>query len=196
MQKFCALLNRPATWVAPAIALFAMVSALAALAILEIVQYPHPVWRGLVFHYLLFRQDLLGLGLLVAIALFACIPATHAPALKLVDAIGRRPGLVALATFVALSAGTLYLSHGHALAGDEHLALLQSRIFAEGRLSGQWPSDLLPWLVSDYYRYRWVMVDAATGDIAAIYWPGWAMLLTPFSFAGIGWGCSHAVVYL
>jgi hypothetical protein len=183
-------LNKPATWLAPTVALVALVSAAAAVAILEITQYPYPIWRGLVFRYLLFRQDLVGLGLLVAIAVLACIPATHAPALKLVEAIGRRPGLTAAAAFVALCLGTLYAGQNHALAGDEHLALMQSRIFAEGRLTGEVPPELLPWLVSDYYRYRWVMVDPAAGEIAAIYWPGFALLLAPFSALGIPWACN------
>ena len=179
-----------ARWLWPAAALIALVSGAAAVAIIEITQHPYPIWRGLVFRYLLFRQDLTGLALLVAIAVLACIPATHAPALRLVEAIGRRPGLTAVLTFIALCLGTVYAAHNHALAGDEHLALMQSRIFAEGRLTGQVPPDLLPWLVSDYYRYRWVMVDAAAGEIAAIYWPGFALLLTPFSALGIPWACN------
>ena len=82
---------RAATWVAPAVALIALTSGLAAISIIEINQYPYPMWRGLVFRYLLFRQDLAGLGLLVGLALLACIPATQAAALRLVEAIGRRP---------------------------------------------------------------------------------------------------------
>jgi hypothetical protein len=171
-------------------AAFVLVCGLCAIVILELVQYPLPFWRGLVFRYLLLRQDLLGLSLLVAIALLACIPASHRPALKLVEWLGWRPGLVAVLAFIALCAGTLYAGQNHALAGDEHLALLQSRIFAEGRLTGQVPPDLMPWLVSDYYRYRWVMVSAGSGEIAAIYWPGFALALAPFSALGVPWACN------
>ncbi len=188
--------SRPATGLAPAVALIALVSGLAAVAVLEIVQYPYPIWRTQIFRHLLFHQDLAGLALLVAIAALACIPATHAPALRLVDAIGRRPGLTAAATFVLLCLGTLLVAQNHALAGDEYLALMQSRIFAEGRLTGQVPPDLLPWLVSDYYRYRWVMVGEASGEIAATYWPGFALLLTPFSALGIPWACNPLLAAL
>lgn len=188
--------SREATWLWPAVALIALVSGVAAVAILEITQYPYPIWRALIFRHLLFHQDLAGLALLVAIAVLACIPATHAPALRLVEAIGRRPWLTAVITFVLLCLGTLYAAHDHALAGDEYLALMQSRIFAEGRLTGQYPPDLLPWLVSDYYRYRWIMVSEASGEIAATYWPGFALLLAPFSALGIPWACNPLMAAL
>lgn len=188
--------SREATWLWPAVALIASVSGVAAVAILEITQYPYPIWRALIFRHLLFHQDLAGLALLVAIAVLACIPATHAPALRLVEAIGRWPWATAAVTFVLLCLGTLHAAHNHALAGDEYLALMQSRIFAEGRLTGQYPPDLLPWLVSDYYRYRWVMVSAASGEIAATYWPGFALLLAPFSALGIPWACNPLMAAL
>lgn len=175
---------------AGAAAAVVLVSALCALAIVEIVDYPYPVPQRLVFRYLLLHQDLAGLALLSGIALAACLPQTHAPALRLVEAIGRHPGRVAALAFVALCAGTLYAAHNHALAGDEHLALLQSRIFAAGRLTGEAPPELMPWLVSDYYRYRWVMVSPAGGEMAAIYWPGFALLLMPFSALGVPWACN------
>lgn len=183
-------MSRTPTWIAPATAALVLVSGLCAIVILELAHYPLPFWRGLVFRYLLLRQDVLGLSLLAAIAVLACIPASHRPALRLVEWLGWRPGLIAALTFVALCAGTLYAAQNHALAGDEHLALLQSRIFAEGRLTGQVPPDLLPWLVTDYYRYRWVMVSAGSGEIAAIYWPGFALILAPFSALGIPWACN------
>jgi hypothetical protein len=177
-------LRRPDLWMAT---LVVAVSALAAVFILEYVRYPYPIWHGLVFRYLLFHQDLVGLALLAMIALLACIPATHRPALALVEAIGRRPGLTAGVVFVVLCAGMFAVAQNHGLAGDEYLTLMQSRIFAEGRLTGEWPPDLLPWLMADTYRYRWIMVNAVSGEVTSIYWPGFAVLLTPFSLARIPW---------
>ncbi len=191
-----ALLEARSRWTAWAAVLFAAVSALAAIFILDYVGYPNPVPRVLVFRVLLYRQDLAGLALLVAIALLACAPVTHRPALALVEAIGRRPWISAAILFAALCLGTLYAAHNHALAGDEHLTLLQSRIFAEGRLTGQYPPELMPWLMADFYRYRWIMLNAASGDIASIYWPGFALVLTPFTFLGIPWACNPALAAL
>ncbi len=172
------------------------VSALAAIFILGYVQYPYPIWRGLVFRYLLYRQDLVGLALLVAIAVLACVPATHRPALAFVEAVGRRPWASAGIVFVALCLGTLYAAQNHALAGDEHLTLMQSRIFAEARLTGQYPPELMSWLMSDYYRYRWIMLNPHSGEIASIYWPGFALLLTPFTLLGIPWACNPLLAAL
>lgn len=171
------------------------VSAAMALFILHYVQYPYPIWRGLIFQHLLYHQDLIGLVLIAAIAIAACVPALERPALALVRAIGERPWLTAAATFVALSLGTLYIAHDHALAGDEYLTLMQSRIFAAGRLTGEYPPDLLPWLMPGHYRYRWIMVSAS-GEIAATYWPGFALVLTPFSALGIPWACNPALAAL
>ena len=171
-------------------------SALAAIFILDYVHYPPPFPRRLVFPYLLYRQDLVGLALLAALALLACIPTTHRPALAFVEAVGRRPWTSAAIVFVALCVGTVYAAHNHALAGDEHLTLMQSRIFAEGRLSGQVPPELMPWLMADFYRYRWIMVNPLSGDVASIYWPGFALVLTPFSRLGIPWACNPLLAAL
>lgn len=171
-------------------------SALAAIFIVDYVQAPPPIWRWLVFRYLLYRQDLVGLALLAALAILACIPATHRPALAFVEAIGRRPWASAAIVFVALCLGTLYAAHDHPLAGDEHLTLMQSRIFAEGRLTGQVPPELMPWLMSDYYRYRWIMLNALSGEVASIYWPGFALMLTPFTLLGIPWACNPLLASL
>jgi len=176
--------------------LVAAVSALAAIFILQYVQYPFPIWRGWVFRHLLFRQDLVGLALLVVLAALACLPATHRPALALVEAIGRRPWTSAVIVFAALCLGTLYAAQNHALAGDEHLTLMQSRIFAEGRLTGQVPPELMPWLMADHYRYRWIMLNAASGEITSIYWPGFALVLTPFTLLGIPWACNPLLASL
>lgn len=175
--------------------LVAAVSVAMAGFVLHYVQYPYPVWRGLIFQHLLFRQDLIGLALVVAIALVACLPATHRPALALVEAIGNRPWATGAATFGALCAGSLYVAHGHALAGDEYLTLMQSRIFAAGHLTGQYPPELLSWLMPDNYRYRWIMVSG-DGGIAATYWPGFALILAPFSYFGVPWACNPLLASL
>jgi hypothetical protein len=184
---------RLSVWMA---VLIATISALAAIFLLQYVQYPFPILRALVFRYMLFRQDLVGLALVAALAILALIPATHRPALAFVEAIGRRPWTVAAITFVALCLGTLSVAHNHAFAGDEHLTLMQSRIFAAGSLTGQVPPDLMPWLMADFYRYRWIMLNPLSGDIASIYWPGFALLLTPFAALGIPWACNPLLASL
>jgi hypothetical protein len=171
------------------------VSAAMALFILHYVKYPYPIWRGLIFQHLLFHQDLIGLALIAAIALAACVPALQPPALALVRAIGERPWLTGAVTFVLLSLGMVFVAHGHAMAGDEYLTLMQSRIFAAGRLTGEYPPEIMPWLMPGHYRYRWIMASAS-GEITATYWPGFALVLAPFSALGIPWACNPALAAL
>lgn len=175
--------------------LVVLVSAAMAGFVLHYAEYPYPIWRGLILRYLVFHQDLIALALVAAIAIAACLPPLQRPALALVRTIGERPWTTAAATFVALSIGMLYVAHGHALAADEYLTLMQSRIFAAGRLSGEYPPDLLPWLMPGHYRYRWIMASDA-GDITATYWPGFAAVLAPFSALGIPWACNPALAAL
>ena len=186
-------MRKPVFWM---ILLVASISALAAIYVQHYAQYPMPMWRGWIFRYLLFHQDMAGLALLVAIAVLACVPATHRPALAFVEAIGRRPWRSAAVAFVVLCAGALFAMQGHALAGDEHLTLMQSRVFAEGRLTAEVPPELMPWLMADFYRYRWIMLNPHTGDFVSIYWPGFALLLAPFTRLGIPWACNPLLASL
>jgi len=162
-------------------------SAFALVFLIDYVGYPHPIVPALVLRVLLLRQDVAGLALLAAIAVLACVPAGRRTALAAVDAIGAHPWRTAAVVFGTLCTAQHVVALDHALAADEYLTLMQSRIFAEGRLTGDWPPELLPWLMADFYRYRWIMVDAHTGDVASVYWPGFALLLAPFSRLGIAW---------
>jgi hypothetical protein len=85
--------------------------------------------------------------------------------------------------------------HAHALAGDEHLAVFQSRAFAAGHLTGEFPRDLVYRLVPTYYLDRW-LIASESGHVASIYWPGFALLLAPFSLAGIPWACNPLLASL
>jgi hypothetical protein len=69
---------------------------------------------------------------------------------------------------------------------DEYAMVFQSAIFAEGRLAGQLPPPLLEWLVPSW-MYQFLRVNAETGAVASGYWPGFALLLAPFSALGVPW---------
>src|SRR5262249_35489879 len=104
--------------------------------------------------------------------------------------IGRRPRTTALATFVALCAGELLVVKGHALAGDEHLVLMQAKAFAAGHLTAQFPPELLRWVVPQPYIDLWLYASPQTGAVVSVYWPGLALLLVPFVLLGIPWACN------
>jgi hypothetical protein len=104
--------------------------------------------------------------------------------------VGEKPGLVAIATAIVLSAGALLAYRNHPLAMDEYAPFLQSQAFAAGRLTGQFPAEYLDWLIPPSFQNYFVLVSPKTGDVVSAYWPSFALLLTPFTLLGIPWACN------
>lgn len=170
--------------------LSALAGVLSIILILDLTQYPFEVPRVLIFHYFLRNQDIAGAVMVIAIAIAAWLPRTRSRALGLVDWLARHPWGVAAATFAGLCMAVFAAAHNHALAGDEHLALFQSRIFAAGRLTAEFPPELVFRLIPDWYQWRWLIVAERTGEVASVYWPGFSLLLAPFSLIGAPWACN------
>ena len=155
--------------------------------------FPQVPERQYIFDYLLRKQDMAGAALVIFIAVAAAWPPLARAGLALAEAIGRKPGTTALITFLVLCAGQLLVARNHALAGDEHLILLQARAFAAGRLTAQFPPQLITWLVPPPYIDHWVYASAQTGEVLSVYWPGFALLLAPFALLGVPWACNAAL---
>jgi hypothetical protein len=177
-------------------ALTVLAALLSLIFILDYTKYPDAQRQLLIFHYLLREQDLAGNALIIAIAVGACLPRTRSAVLELIDGLARHPWPVAGASFVVLCAATLAVAHNHPLAGDEHLAVFQSRVFAAGHLAGQFPRDLLSLLIPPHYQGRWLIASDASGAVASVYWPGFALLLAPFSLIGAPWACNPLLASL
>lgn len=187
---------RRARWDLVLAAAILTVAALSIVAVLYATKYPDIPGRLFIFRFLLRTQDVAGSILTIALAVGAFIPRTRSAALGFIDALSRNAWPVAGMTFVVLCAATWVVSRNHALAGDEHLAIFQSRVFAAGHLSGRYPPDLLGWLVPTWYQSRWIIVSQATGAVAGVYWPGFALLLTPFTLLGVSWACNPLLASL
>ncbi len=164
--------------------------------LLDFTRYPYALARQHVFEYYLRTQDVAGSALLLAVVAAALVPALQRPALALVSRLGRNPWPFALAVFVLLAAGTLLVQHNHALTQDDYQALFQSRVFAAGRLAGQYPPDMLDFLIPFNYRDRFVVASSATGQVASNYWPGFSAILAPFSLVGAPWACNPLLAAL
>ena len=134
--------------------------------------FPQVPERQYIFDYLLRKQDLPGAALVIFIAIAAAWAPLARAGLALVEAIGRKPRTTALITFLVLCAGQLLVAKNHALAGDEHLILLQARAFAAGGLTARFPPELLTWLVPPVYFNQWVYASPQTGAVVSVYWPG------------------------
>ena len=109
--------------------------------------------------------------------------------------LGRSPWRTAAATFVGLCAAVFLVAHNHPLAGDEHIALFQARAFAAGHLRGKFPRDLVSHLIPLTYQQRWLIVGG-DGSVASIYWPGYALILAPFTLIGAPWACNPLLASL
>lgn len=122
-----------------------------------------------------------------AVLIAALAPPVQRAALALAQACGARPVLVAAITAAVLAFGARVVYHAHPLAMDEYAPYFQSAVFAEGRMSGSYPAALLDWLVPKQFQNVFFRVDRTGGGVISIYWPGMALLLTPFTALGAPW---------
>lgn len=145
------------------------------------------------FWHLLFNQDYWGAWLTVGLLITAAAARSTAPVLAVVSLFARRPGITAVAAFVFFSAGALLVYHDHPISMDEYSARFQSEIFAGGQLGGKYPVALIDWLVPGPFQNHFLVVSHETGEVISAYLPGFALLLTPFTFLGIPWACNPAI---
>ena len=173
-----------------------LVGAVSILYILHHTAYPYPPYLRSITEYFLRTQDVAGSALLMALVLAALFLPTRPAALRFVEACGRHPWRVAAATFVLLCLGALFIQRSHPLPQDEYAALFQSQVFAAGRLTGQFPPELLARLVPPHYLNQFLYGSLQTGEVASSYWPGFAILLTPFTWLQVPWACNPLLASL
>lgn len=164
--------------------------------ILHHTDYPYAPYLPFIAEYFLRTQDVAGAALLAALVVAALLAPTRPAALAVVEAISRHPWRVAAATFVVLCLGAIFIERAHPLPQDEYAALFQSRVFAEGRLTGQFPPELLGRLVPPHYLNQFLYGSYKTGEVASSYWPGFALVLAPFSFVHAPWACNPLLAAL
>jgi hypothetical protein len=97
---------------------------------------------------------------------------------------------IAGGTFLTLCLGSLFIYRSYPLSLDEYCALFQSQVFASGHLAGQFPPELLDWLIPKPFQSSFLFVSPVTGQVASAYWPSF---MTPFTFLGIPWACNPAI---
>jgi hypothetical protein len=178
------------------VAICLFVGALSVPYVLHHTLYPYPAFLPWIAEYFFRTQDVAGAVLLLVLVVAALVAPWRSTALELVERIGRHPWRVAALTFVLLCLGTLFIERNHPLPQDEYAALFQSRVFAAGRLTGQFPPELLGRLVPPNYLNQFIYGSFQTGAVASAYWPGFALLLTPFSWIGAPWACNPLLASL
>ena len=104
--------------------------------------------------------------------------------------LGRNVRLVSLAVAVGLAVLSVFAHHAYPFTMDEYAPYFQSQIFARARLTAQWPPEISPLLVAPPNLGWFIALSKVTGEACSEYWPGHAILMTPFTFLGIPWACN------
>jgi hypothetical protein len=171
-------------------------SVVAVIIALDYGGYPFAPYQYWILEYLLRTQDVMGGLFAMVLVLAACWHPLQPLALLLVDAIARRPWLTAAVAFFVLCVGALFVEQAYPLAQDEYAALFQSEAFAAGRLTGQFPLELLGRLIPPFYMNQFLYGSFHTGQVASAYWPGFALILMPFTALGAPWACNPLLASL
>jgi hypothetical protein len=98
--------------------------------------------------------------------------------------LSRRPALFILVVTVCCAVAAKVVYRAHPLSMDEYAPLFQAQAFAHGKLAGHVPPELVPRLLPPG---NWFLQGSKTGTIISTYWPGMALLLTPFVWLGAPW---------
>jgi hypothetical protein len=146
-----------------------------------------------IFFVLFAYKDYPGTVCALLILVGALFGSRYLPGRPIVQWAGDHPLVIAVITALLLALGTLFIYHNHPLSMDEYAAYFQSRVFAAGQLHGEFPPPLLDWLIPRGFQDYFLNVSPATGSVAEAYWPGFALLLTPFTWAGAPWLCNPVI---
>jgi len=157
---------------------------------LDSPNFPLPAGFTPIFWYLLKTYDVTGNIVLGIVVVLAYVFRREPIASEAIEAAGRHPWRIAMAAFFLLCLGSFYVYRNHALCMDEYTMLFQAKAFAAGRLTGNFPPELLPHLIPRGFQGTFFTVARDTGAVASHYWPGFALLLTPFAWAGIPWAAN------
>jgi hypothetical protein len=103
---------------------------------------------------------------------------------RFVTSLAQHPHVFIMAATVGLAAGAVLAYRAHPLSMDEYAPVFQARVFAAGRLAAEVPPEMVARLVPPY---RWFIEASADGHMVSAYWPGFALLLTPFVWLGAPW---------
>ena len=146
-----------------------------------------------IFRHLLSAYDTHGNVLLLLIAACAFFLRRRGEPLAIVRFAAERPWTLAAAAFPLLCLGSLGIYHDYPLSMDEYAAVFQAKAFAAGRLNGTFPPALLDSLIPPFFQNFFLRVSPSSGAVASTYWPGFALLLAPFTWFDMAWAANPAI---
>jgi hypothetical protein len=146
-----------------------------------------------IFFVLFAYNDYSGAACALLVLLGAIFASPYVPAVRVLGWVGKHPVVIAVISVLFLAVGTRVVYHDHPLSMDEYAAYFQSRVFAAGHLNGDFPPPLVDWLIPRGFQEYFLNASRITGSVAETYWPGFALLLTPFTWADIPWVCNPVI---
>lgn len=145
--------------------------------------------------FVLQNLDPIAAGLILVSLGFGFLLTRRPLSIGIPDATNRRLLVVSISVFVLLAAAALLLIGTSPATPDEEVALFQAKLFSEFRIVGQYPPGLVDQMLLPLYQNNIILVGA-DGSTMAVYWPGWALLMTPFVWLGVPWLLGPAVAGL
>jgi hypothetical protein len=171
-----------------------LVGALVTIAILLSIQQLRlsGIPRGVtpIFFFLFTTSDYGGTVCMFLILVLAVFAPMQAPARRILRWAGEHPVSIAAISLIVLCGAAVAVYHRHPLSMDEYTAYFQSRVFAAGHLAGRFPLPVLDWVIPPRFQDYFLSVSRASGQVASAYWPAHALIMTPFTLAGISWACN------
>lgn len=141
-----------------------------------------------IYYRLLFYNDLSNSLAMIAALLLALLVS---PLRQWIERLAEWMSLHPLRTcgyaFVMFAVCARIVYQGFPLAMDEYASLFQARIFASGDVAATYPRELLDHMVVPGFQGFFILVNHDTGQAASAYWPGLALLMTPFALFGGEW---------
>jgi hypothetical protein len=162
-------------------------------AILARIGAGNPDGFSPIFWYLLSAYDTHGNVVLLAVIAVAFALKRRPFALKAISIAAERPWALAAVAFPLLCLAARRVYHDYPLSMDENASLFQANVFAAGRLSGNFPPELMDRLIPPFFQSFFFAVSHTRGDIASTYWPGFALLMAPFAWLGVPWATNPAL---
>ncbi len=151
-----------------------------------------PEWVPIFLSLFVF-QDYAAALLTVLILLLGLVRPLQRAGISLAVWLGANPLLAAAVACLGLSLGAIFAYHNYPLSMDEYAGFFQSQVFAAGKLTGQFPADIVDWLVPEPFQNFFLDVSKSSGKVSSKYWPGFALLLTPFTAVGVPWLCNPVI---
>jgi hypothetical protein len=143
-----------------------------------------------IFYRLFLFDDYPAAFLHLVLLLLALIKPIQRSATALTVMVAHHRHVVAGLACAAFAVGSLVWYQAHPLAMDEYVPVLQSHVFLAGRLLGEFPPEIVDWLIFPSFQGHFLYVSHVTGQFGSAYWPGFALLLVPFSAIGASWLCN------